>query len=298
MRKPKIACLTALIVLLAGCGAPEDESGAFTDGLGRTVHPPDPAQRVVTLAPNLTEIIFAVGASDVLVAVSSADDFPPEVESIRKISALPVDFEALLELEADLVLANAQVNSTRDADVFEAMGIPVYYFDFATVDDTMEAIRTAGRLTGRSGEADRVADSLETRLRAITPDPRVGRPSPTVLFLVSPEILYSFGSGSYVNEMIHAAGGISATASIPQLAPVLSQEFVLEVDPDIILGAGDDFTTEGVLEAQPGWHHLRAVANQHVFSIDPDLMYRPGPRLVEGVEAIQDVLEQAGYLDE
>src|SRR5690625_6139282 len=89
------------------------------------------------------------------------------------------------------------------------MGIPVYYFDFATVDDTMEAIRTAGRLTGRSGEADRVADSLETRLRAITPDPRVGRPSPTVLFLVSPEILYSFGSGSYVNEMIHAAGGIS-----------------------------------------------------------------------------------------
>src|SRR5690625_7209332 len=103
------------------------------------------------------------------------------------------------------------------------MGIPVYYFDFATVDDTMEAIRTAGRLTGRSGEADRVADSLETRLRAITPDPRVGRPSPTVLFLVSPETLYTFGTARCVREVIHAAGGIAATARMPQLVPAPSQ---------------------------------------------------------------------------
>ena len=290
----KAAGLLIFLFLLAGCGGAEEPADAVIDGLGRAVHPPDSARRVVTLAPNLTEIIFAVGAEDHLVAVSTADDFPPEVQSLRKISALPVDFEAIIELEADLVLANAQVNSTRDAEVFEAMGIPVYYFDFATLDDAMEAIRTTGQLTGRSQVATRVADSLEARLTEISPQSETAE-RPTVLFLVSPEILYSFGSGSYVNEMIGAAGGVSVTADIPQLAPVLSQEFVLQVDPNVILGAGDDFTTAHLLEAQPGWQHLRAVSREQVFSIDPDLMYRPGPRLVGGVEAIRDALSGARH---
>jgi ABC-type Fe3+-hydroxamate transport system substrate-binding protein len=275
--------------VLTGCAAPDADRGAtrtVTDDLDRTVVVPQPVRRVVTLAPNLTEIVFAAGAGSTLAAVTTADDFPPPVDTLPQVSALPVDFEAIAAQNPDLVLATDQVNPPGDAETFGALDVPIYFFSFATLADVFRAIRTTGDLLGTAAAAADSAAALEAavdRLRRATR----GVDRPRVLVLIGDETLYAFGQESYIHTLVELAGGTSITDSIDASAPTLSEEYVLEQKPDVIVGAfGAEYDPDRLLALHPTWDVVPAVRNDRVYSLPSSLLLRPGPRLVSGAYAM------------
>ncbi|CAM3312831.1 ABC transporter substrate-binding protein [Rhodothermus bifroesti] len=263
----------------------------YTDDLGRTVTLPHWPRRVVTLAPSLTEIVFAAGAGHLLVGVTTADDYPPAVDTLPRFSALPVNFEAIVALKPDLVLATDQVNNPRDTATFATLGLPVYFFSYATLEDVLEAILTTGRMLGTEAAAKRTVDSLRARLlhlqAALDPLPR----RPSVLLLISDETLYAFGQGSYVHDLIARAGGQSLTATLPVAGPVLSDEFVLQAKPEVIVVTmGTDYEPSRLLQRHPSWDVVPAVSQGRICGLEPSWILRPGPRLIAGLEALAHCL--------
>ncbi len=281
--------LLLALLIFAACGDAHVGNRQVTDALGRTVSLPDTIRRVITLAPNLTEIAFAAGAADHLAAVTTADDYPPSVASLPRISALPVDFEAIISHQPDLVIASADVNSARDIQAMEAFGVPVYAISFQSLEDVFDAIETTGELVGTQEHATHAADSLRQRLQKLADGAQAADDQqPRVLVLIGIETLYSFGRGSYVNDMVELAGGRSVTADVASPAPVLSDEFVLEINPDVVLIASNrPVSASDVAAARPSWRTLAAVQNERIHVIDPDIVLRAGPRLVEAVEIMR-----------
>ena len=283
--------LVLLLPVVAGCGdsdqAPSDTT--VTDALGRTVALERPVERVVSLAPNLTEIVFAAGGGSKLVAVTTADDYPPAVDSLDRISALPVDFEAVAAQNPDLVLATDQVNPPGDTETFEALDVPVYFFSFGSLTDVFDAIRTTGTLLGTEAAAADTARALERKVARL--ERRTGALAtserPRVLVLIGDDTLYSFGEDSYVHRLVELAGGRSVTDTLSTAAPTLSEEFVLTARPDVIVGAwGADYDPSRLLELHPTWDVVPAVQNDRVYSLPPSLLLRPGPRLVTGARRL------------
>lgn len=287
--------LIACLLSTGGCGNSSSGPSAqsVTDDLDRSVPIDRPVARVVSLAPNLTEIVYAAGAGSSLVAITSSGDYPAPVDTLPHVSALPVDFEAVAAQEPDLVLATDQINAPGDVDTFEALDVPIYFFSFNSLDDILDGIRTAGTLLGTESTARdsaaalrRELDALRTRTDTIPSDKR-----PRVLVLVGDDTLYSFGRGSYVHTLVEVAGGRSITAGIDNQAPTLSEEYVLQQKPDVIVGLwGPDYDSERLLDLHPTWDVVPAVQNDRVYSLPADLIARPAPRVVEGARRLARLL--------
>jgi ABC-type Fe3+-hydroxamate transport system substrate-binding protein len=275
-----------LVFLSPGCTS-ESPAGAstVTDDLGRSVSLDRPVDRVVSLAPNLTELVYAAGGGSRLVAVTTADDYPPAVDTLTRLSALPVDFEAVAAAEPDLVLATDQINPPGDTDTFAAIDVPVYFFSFSSLDDVFGALRTTGTLLGTEAAARDTARALERQMATLQArtDSIPASSRPRVLVLIGDDTLYSFGQGSYIHTLVAAAGGRSVTADLDAEAPTLSEEYVLTEQPDVIVGAwGADYDPDRLRALHPTWDVVPAVRADRVYSLPPALLLRPGPRLVEG----------------
>ena len=275
-----------LLLTLAGACEPARDAAPSVlvqDDLGRDVRFRADVRRVVTLAPNLTEIVFAAGAGYKLVGVTDADDYPTEVLELPRFSALPVDYEAILALGPDLVLASDQVNSLNDAATFAAVGMPVYFFSIRSLEQMLQSIRTAGILLGAPDRAAGRADSLRASLSLLGAYTKDVKERPSTLFLIGDDTLYAFGRGSYIHDVISLAGGESITASFPTRAPIISDEFVLTHKPQVIIGAfGASYDLGRLLQLHPTWDLVPALRDGRAFFLDADLFLRPSPRLVEG----------------
>ncbi len=294
LRRFLLLLAPVLFLVFAGCGSSSEETAtAVTDDLDRTVSLERPIDRVVSLAPSVTELAYAAGAGSSLVAVTTADDYPPPVDTLPQVSALPIDFEAVTAHEPDLVLATDQINAPGDADTFEALDLPIYFFSFSSVDDILDGVRTTGRLLGTETAAEDSAralraeiDALRSQTESIPTEER-----PRVLVLVGDETLYSFGRGSYIHTLVDLAGGRSVTADLDTQAPTLSEEYVLTEKPDVIIGAwGDDYDPSRLLELHPTWDVVPAVQNDRVYSLPPGILLRPTPRVVEGTRRMHHLL--------
>ena len=283
--------LLLLAALVACSEPPEPEPAAtVTDDTGRTIPYVEQPVRVISLAPSVTELAFAAGLGDRLVAVTTADNYPPEVADIARISALPLNHEEVVALRPDLVLASDQVNDPRDAEALAEVGIPTYYVSVQTLPGVSRAVRAMGTLFGDSTAAAVYADSLEAGLRALDRGRTESPERPGVIFLIGDETLYSFGPESYVHSMIETAGGRSLTARMDTEAPILSEEFVLSAAPDVILTAFEGDAAH-LARLHPSWASVPAIAGGRVHRIDADLVLRPGPRLIAGTHAIQEALK-------
>jgi iron complex transport system substrate-binding protein len=287
---PRVVYIIIFIFVLvfSGCADHDAEkkpgvSGTVVDDLGRTVHVPSPILRIVSLAPSITEMLVVAGGLPLLAGITTADDYPPEVLHLPSYSALPVNFEAILALQPDLILATSQVNNPGDAAVMDELGIPTFFLKTGTLDDVTRSIRVIGSLLGTELIADAAADSLEASLHSLKNRSHAVSRRPKVLVMISEKNLFSFGMGSYVNDMVWMAGGVSVTAEIDLEAPVLSDEFVLTHQPDVIIGTfpAEIGATE-ILSYHPEWNSIPAIANDSVFALTPELILRPGPRILEG----------------
>jgi iron complex transport system substrate-binding protein len=194
-----------------------------------------------------------------------------------------VDFEAVLALKPDLVLATDQVNSPRDAEMFDSLEIPILYMSFASLEDIFDAIGSVGRIAGTPQRAAEHASTLSEAVQELRERTATVVDRPDVLFLISSERLFGFGSNSYVHTMIEAAGGNSVSADMDVTAPVFSEEYVIEKAPDVIIGSFPEGTTAAdLVREHPAWTSIPAIRENRVYNIDPDIVLRPGPRVVEG----------------
>ncbi len=278
--------------LASGCSNRPQERDETTarvieDGLGNQILVPSRIQRIATLAPGVTEIVAEAGGLSLIVGVSNADNYPPSVNRLPNYSALPVNFEAITALKPDLVLATTQVNDHRNASIFENLGIPAFYLSNRSLEETLASIEIVGEIIGTREIAERAVATLRSRIDTLRVQAAQLGTRPRVLFLISAGSLHSFGPESYVHDLIEVAGGISITAELDVENPILSDEFVLAMKPEVIVGTfADDFEQADLVRNHPTWTLLPAVKSGRVFDIDGDLVLRAGPRIVTGAEIL------------
>ncbi len=264
----------------------------LTDSAGRTVQlPARPPERLISLTPGTTEILFAIGAGDRLVGVDNYSDFPPAAVEIEQIGAFPPDLELIVALEADLVIA-AGITSVDVINSLEDLGIPVVILDSPDVHGVADSIRLAGIAIGETDAANRLAAEIEARIDAVvaTLD---GIPRLRVfheLDASTPGRPFTVGPGNFVNDLITLAGGENIFADAASAWPQVGLEDVIARDPEVIILANAPFgTTAESVKSRPGWDGLDAVVNDRLLELSTDLgnqFSRPGPRIAGGLEAL------------
>jgi iron complex transport system substrate-binding protein len=295
-RKLLLTVLT-LGLLITACAplAPAAEGLHFTDGLGRDVTLAGPAERVVSLAPSNTEILFAIGAGEQVVGRDQFSDYPAESAAVTDIGSTfeALNTELIVSLEPDLVLA-AEINTPEQVHALEDLGLTVYYLNNPhTLEEMYENLALVGQLTGHAVEASELTESLQVRVAEV--DEKIAPISsrPNIFYELDgtdPAKPYTAGKGTFITLLIERAGGHNIASDIEGY-PQLSLEQVVAADPAfIILGDSMWGVTPEMVAARPGWQDLSAVKNGQVYPFDDNLVSRPGPRLVDGLEALAKLL--------
>ena len=268
-----------------------------TDGRGVAITLAGPAQRIVSLAPSHTEILFAVGAGEQVVGRDTFSDYPAAALEITDIGGGfgEIDLETLLSLEPDLVLS-ADIIAPEQNQALEDLGLTVFVLpNPLALADLYDILATAGDLTGHRAEAEALSDSLQVRIEAVTETVAAAENAPLVFYQLDstdPNAPWTSGPGTFIDTLITMAGGRNVGAALADPWAQISAEFLIEQNPDIIL-MGDavwsGITPEDVA-ARPGWDAIAAVQNGQVYAFDDNLVSRPGPRLVDGLEALAKLI--------
>jgi iron complex transport system substrate-binding protein len=297
LKKLGLFCLAAILFpsLLVSCASkPETTTPAtltVTDQLGRTVtlKTTDP-QRIVSLAPSNTEILFALGLGDRVVGVTDYSDYPPEATLIPNVGRYDTpNIEQILASDPDLILADSIHGDTLIPQL-ESHGLTVVTLAPANFDDIFEGIRMVGEITGTEDKADELLNDMRERVNAITDKtkdlPENERTS--VFYLVWHDPLMTSGGDTLINEMIEMTGGTNIFEEVSGAAIVDLEELIARDPQVIIVGVGmgiDVATTMAVFETEPRLKNTEAMKNGRVYGIHIDISGRTGPRIVEGLEA-------------
>lgn len=252
---------------------------------GRRLVLPGPPARVVSLAPSLTEIAFALGAGDRLVGVTDYCDYPPEARAKPRIGGTyNPSLEAIVALRPDLVLATTEGNREEHVRALEQLGVPVFVVRPVDLEATVASMEHVARVLARDPRplTAWVRGQVEHVTRAVA-----GRRRPRVLYVVWGQPLIVPGRRTLITELIRRAGGESVTADEPLDYPRLSAEEALARAPEVVvLGRHGAASVADRLEQWPFLRLLPAVRQGRVYHVDGDLLHRPGPRLVEGLRRL------------
>ena len=293
--------LTLILALfIAACSplateASDSAAITLTDGLGRSVVLNEAAQRGISLAPSNTEILFAIGAGDQVVGRDTLSDYPETAKNVKDIGSMfeAMNTELIVSLKPDLVIA-AEVNTPEQVKALEDLGLTVYYLkNPTTLEEMYTNLEIVAQLTGHETDAAALIESLKARVAAV--DEKIAPLSSRIsvfyeLDATDPAKPYTAGKGTFITLLIDRAGGLNIASDIEGY-PQLSLEQVVAADPDfIILGDAAYGVTPEVVSARPGWENLSAVKSGQVLPFDDNLLSRPGPRLVDGLEALAKLL--------
>jgi iron complex transport system substrate-binding protein len=291
-RRRLILTSAVLAVLLIGAApvcSPAGETGSpgFVDDLDRTVVLPRTPRRIISLAPSITETLFAIGLGAQVVGVTPYCDYPPEAKTRPKVGYIHPNLESIVALKPDLVLAPREFLRGEVLNRLEALAIPTYVVDAPTIDSVLAHIRTFGRMLDVRETADALADGMARQIEDIKA--RTARvPRPRVLYVLHSDPLITAAPGSFVHEAIELAGGANIAAGAGTAYPRLSMELVVKADPDIIIfpSTVTERDLEGERQRWQRWSTLSAVRHGRFHRVQNDLVNRPGPRILQGVEAL------------
>jgi iron complex transport system substrate-binding protein len=245
-------------------------------------------RRIVSLTPANTEILFALGAGDRVVATTDFDDYPPEAVDLPDVASYAaVDVEKIVGLEADLVVAGG--NSFNDPEALARMrslGIPVLVVYAATVDAVLDDIRLIGQAVGRAAEADALAAAMETDIASVAVA-TADLPRPRTFYEIdAPGEIYGPADDSFLEQMIELAGGEPITTGSATAYNIPLERLVV-ADPEVIvLGDANYGVTAELVAARPGWDGMTAVRAGAIRPVNDTVVTRPGPRLTEGLRAL------------
>lgn len=269
----------------------------LTDGLEREITLDGPAQRILSLAPSNTEILFAIGAGEQVIGRDTFSDYPPEALSIADIGGGfgELNTEAIVSLQPDLVLA-AEITPPEQILALENLGLVVYALpNPVEFDELFDNLNTVGALSGRVMEAQVLSDSLRDRLQKVQDILIDVEDIPLVFYeldATDPNAPWTSGPGTFIDTMIRTAGGENLGSALQGSWIQVSLEELIRLDPEVIILG--DYTLGGVtpemVAGRTGWEGLQAVREQRVYTFDDNLVSRPGPRLLDGLEALAALL--------
>ena len=301
--------LLAPFLLLAACGQKHDGAESndrradtthaivLRDAHGEQLRLSAPPARVISLAPNLTEMVYALDAGPLLVGRTAYCDYPAAAAAVTIVSDIQTpDYDRILTLRPDLVLMTFAGNSEGVYRKLKDLGIPVFAFGASTVDGVIATIDTLGILLGRRESAARLGADLRRRIDSIRTLARsAAEVSTFVVIDRSPLITVSQG---FIADALAIAGGRNIAAGSATAYPQFSREELLRLDPEIIIypDTRSDAVTE-LLKIYPEWKRLRAARNGHIVRIQPDLVSRPGPRIADGIELLYRTLHPVKVVD-
>ena len=282
------------LALLLGCHSEPEKTALVPvrDGLGRLVSLPAHPRRVLALAPSMTEMLFAVADTATIVARCPQDNYPAGVYRKPVVNNYPLDMEKLVLLKPDVVFTVDGITSVDDAQRLQQLGIPVYFLRFRRVEDVFNGMEAVGRIMGRLLQARHLTDSLRQRLKALTnlPVNQLATP-PKVLAITWQDPIYCYGQNTLFTDEIRIAGGRNAVAeTFPQPYPALTREYILKLNPDVLLGGSFGKLDSTFFKNYPELKRINAYKNRRVFAITGNLLERPGPRVVESVRELQGLL--------
>ncbi len=300
-----IFSILLIALTISGCtaqsvGTPQSAI-KLEDGLGRTVALEEPAQRIVSLAPSVTEVLFAVGAGEQVVGRDSFSNYPPEASVIQDVGGWMGEYsiETIASLEPDLVIA-AEINTPEQVSALEKMGLTVYYLaNPVEVAGIYDMLQTVGELSGHQAEAEKLSESLKERVQQVEKTIEKATTRPLVFYELDgtdPAKPWTPGPGNFLDELIRTAGGENVGAGLQSSWAQISVEELLVQDPDIIL-LGDSIygMTPDQVAARAGWDGLTALDEGRVYEFNDDLVSRPGPRLVDGLEELAKLIHPELY---
>ena len=283
-------------LLLLGCtaiaaAAPAEIS--VRDDSGRTMVLPAPAHRIVSLAPHVTELLYAAGAGGAVVGAVAYSDYPAAAKTIARVgSGAGLDIEAIVALRPDLIIGWQTGNPAWQLERLANLGFPVFITEPHQIDDVADLLARFGRLAGTEQVAGKSADIFRrhaARLRARYS----GRPTVTVFYQLLDRSLLTVNGRHLISDVIKLCGGTNVFADLPALVPRIDTESVLRKNPEVILASGDEPLWPEWRDRWHAWPMLSAVERDNLFLIPPDLMHRHSPRILEGAERVCTALDQA-----
>ncbi len=288
-----------LSLILYGCGKKLErrETVTFTDFADRQVKIPKTVQRIVSMAPNVTEMLFAIGLGNEIVGVTEFCNYPESAKSKTKIGGYyNPNIEVILSLKPDLIVATPDGYSKERIDKLDQSGIPVFIVNPLKIDDAMESMLVLGKITGKEAYSKLVVDGLKARIKVVK-DKVAQVPTqkrPKVFYEIGQNPLVTVGSNNFVDDLITTAGGINIASDAPNSWPIYSVEAIITKNPDIILTAPSTMTASDKMIADE-WSKYRtisAVMNKRIYAIDPDILLRSGPRVADGLEKLYTIFYQ------
>lgn len=289
--------LWPLLAVLAACqpDKPASQTPAtvqVTDDLGRPLTLPAHPRRVIGLAPSMTEMLFAVADTATIIARTPNDNYPAAALRKPVVSNYPLDLEKLVALKPDVIFTVEGMTSPDDAQRLQQLGIPVYYQRYRRVEDVFRGLNDIGRLLGNSVRAKRLTDSLRAELETFRGFCGTGKPS--VLAITWQDPIYCYGLNTLFTWQIAWAGGHNAIQdTFPQPFPALTREYILKLNPDILLGGSFEKLDSTFFKNYPELRRINAYKTRNVYPITGDLMERPGPRVVESVRELRQIVEKS-----
>ena len=279
----RLSILIVLAILFSACSTDRSSSQSVrtvTDELGRSVAVSIRPQRIISLAPSITEILFGLGAADRIAGVTSYCDYPPEARQKPIVGdTLKPSVEKIVSLNADLVIISTASQIEAIFQKLVELGIPVYVSSPRNIEGVLDSIDRIGELIDARVQASRLTQELRARI-AIVESRVAGLSRPAVFVILGTEPLITVGAGSFVTDLITRAGGRSISAEDPGDYPQYSIETVIARQPEmILLQSGEERLTDRLRQTPAG-------RSNHVYHIDDDLLLRPGPRIIDGLEQL------------
>ncbi|NWF56077.1 MAG: cobalamin-binding protein [Syntrophaceae bacterium] len=293
MKRLLVTLLVPLLFVSEGLAL----SATFTDEVGRTVEVNGAPRRIVSVAPNVTEILFAMGLEDRLVGVSTYCQYPPDALQKEKIGGyINPSLEKIVALRPDLVVGIAEGDLKTFVDKLASLNVPVYITNPRDALEVMTSIQKIGEVTFAPEPARRIVRSMEERVRRVQ-DRVQGRPRPRVLHILDFNPLISAGKGTFVDDLIRLGGGRNVAEAAVGKYPRFSMEEILLQDPEVILLAsmksGDPLVKQRRWWQR--WKTISAVKQGRIYVLDSDLIHRPSPRMVEGLEQVARAIHPEAF---
>jgi iron complex transport system substrate-binding protein len=290
------ACGPAATALPTATLVPTPEPLVFTDGLGRTVTLAQPAQRVVSLAPSNTEILYSVGAGAQVVGRDEFSNYPAESASLPTVGGSFGGYssEAIVNLKPDLVLA-AEINTPEQVKTLEDLGLTVYYLSNPKdLEGMYQNLQLVAKMTGHAAEANTLVETLKGRVAAVEAKLAAVTEKPSVFYELDstePNAPYTSGPGTFMDLLIGMAGGTNVGSVLSSPWAQISLEELVVQNPDlIVLGDSNYGVTVESVATRAGWADLSAVKGGQVYPFNDDLVSRPTARMVDGLEELAKLI--------
>ncbi len=285
-----VKCIGCLVCLMA------DNAGAaisVQDDDGKTVSLSKPAQRVISMAPHVTELLFAAGGGDRIVGAVAYSDYPEAAKRIPRVGDnREIDIERVLAMKPDLLVVWRHGSSDRQVEQLRKLGIPLFYSEPHKLGDIPDSLIRLGQLLGTDAVAQQAASELRHQL-AFLAKQYTHRAPVRLFYQVWDKPLYTLNGKHIVSDAIRLCGGENIFAKMTVTAPSVGVEAVLQENPEAIIGTAENSASDGGVNLWKRYPLLTAVQRGNLFLLDGNLLNRAGPRMIAGTAALCEKLEQA-----